>query len=423
MLDRGNIVLLALLAGAAILFLGLIRARNPRLTVVTVGPLFLFLVGNMLGAAQLYTMGAMLLGVCVLSYLYARRVLRGIAVERFVPGPLTVGDAANGALLVRNNDSLPKFFLKVSFGLPPGLEAERESLLLGAIWPGQQVRLESPVRAVRRGCYELPPIRVTATDPLGVFHRRRRVKAPGEILVYPRHYALPVGELLGENAYGSISPRQAVLPGHGLDFHSLREYQPGDDLRRVDWKTSARIGKLIVTEYEPTVVGDLLLLLDTRPAATAAEEALEHCVSLAASAAVAVLTDGGRVILRAARGDTPEGVEGRGPESIPLFLDALARIEPGQLSPTAVAAEMPAGESRLLISTVPDDSLRDAVFTATDPGRATMLILDSEAFAAKEHGAGAKARRFAETIRAQGTHAAVVGPREVAALTALTPTL
>jgi len=278
------------IAAAVVLLLVLLRARSPLLTVALIGPLFFFIVAAILHASQLFVMGAMVLGIALLSYLLSTLSLHHVAVSREVPSPLTAGEAAPFTLTVENKGRLPKVFLRISAGIPPGIDAVPKHHLLAVLWPGQRASLEGVITAPTRGAYPLAPVEVVATDPLGLFHRRRALPGTGEILVYPRICRIEYHEYLGESAYGSTSPRHSVLPGHGLDFHSLRDYQPGDDLRRVDWKTSARMGRMVVIEFEPVTVGDVLVVLDSR----ASGPPLELAVTAAASWLGQVLDQGAR---------------------------------------------------------------------------------------------------------------------------------
>ncbi len=223
---------LVIIAVAAVLLLALLRARSPLLTVALIGPLFFFIVAAILHASQLFVMGAMVLGVALLSYLLSTLSLHHVAVSREVPTPLTAGEAAPFTLTAENKSRLPKVFLRISAGIPPGIDAVPKHHLLAVLWPGQRASLEGVMTAPARGAYPLAPVEVVATDPLGLFRRRRALPGTGEVLVYPRICRIEYHEYLGESAYGSTSPRHSVLPGHGLDFHSLRDYHPGDDLRR-----------------------------------------------------------------------------------------------------------------------------------------------------------------------------------------------
>ena len=397
--------------GAAILLALLLRAHNPVLTTLVVGPLFLILVGALLHVTHLYVMGAMILGVCAISWVLARFSLRGLAVSRDVPTPLATGDTADCVLELQNNDRLPKFLLRVDLGLPAGLRADRRIFLVPALWPRQHLRLETRAHADRRGRYALGPVEIGAGDPLGIFHRVRQLPAPAEVLVTPPIRALSLADLLGETAYGATSPRHSLLAGHGLDFHSLREYVDGDDLRRVDWKTTARLGKLVVTEYEPTVVGDLVLLLDTRPAGEDPAAALDLCVIAAASLIARVLDDGGQVHLHAGRGETPEELSARGPDAIPLFLEMLAAVEAGSVPPARLAEGARPGTTTVLLSAAADEALLAGALALGGHGEPVALLVDAEAcLNPGRRMSSGKLRASGDALRQYGLSVGILGP-------------
>jgi uncharacterized protein (DUF58 family) len=128
----------------------------------------------------------------------------------------------------------------------------------------------------------------------------------------------------GEPAAHVEGARAPALEPLG-EFLALREYEPGDDPRRVHWRATARTGELVVRQDEAASPGRVVLLLDTRPEVYADDEfetAVEGVASLAVSlrrthAPVEVVTTSGELLGRP------------GPGSIELLLDRLAVVEPG----------------------------------------------------------------------------------------------
>ncbi|MFC0675724.1 DUF58 domain-containing protein, partial [Brachybacterium hainanense] len=118
-----------------------------------------------------------------------------------------------------------------------------------------------PVR--RRGMHDLGDCAVLLRDVLGMFHRRRLVPAPAQItgLPVPEELAGPglarLGAALG--AAGGGAHRSQGEPGP-----IARPYAPGDDIRRIHWRASARTGRLMTREEEPAAAERALIVLDTR---------------------------------------------------------------------------------------------------------------------------------------------------------------
>src|SRR6185295_11229958 len=106
--------------------------------------------------------------------------------------------------------------------------------------------------------------------PFGFFRVRRRLRARNvDIVVYPKPQ--PVGDelhLLPTYAGHMASARRGV----GQDLFSLRDYQPQDDLRHIDWKATARSRNLTVREFTAEDERRITIVLDTRDLSAAGEE-------------------------------------------------------------------------------------------------------------------------------------------------------
>lgn len=130
--------------------------------------------------------------------------------------------------------------------------------------PGRDstVRYEVPTR--RRGVVPIGPLRVTRRDQLGLVALARPYGATVSVWVYPRIHpltAVPTGA--GRSLDGQVDR----VPHGSITFDSLREYVVGDELRRVHWRTSARVGELMVREHVDTSLPRIVVLLDNRAAA------------------------------------------------------------------------------------------------------------------------------------------------------------
>jgi len=127
-------------------------------------------------------------------------------------------------------------------------------------------------------------------DPLGLFKRLNRGQDMEVALVLPRFTSLRAQPLVRELEASVTAPRA----GHGTEVFGVRDYQPGDPLRRIHWRTTARRGELIVREFEPPGVQNLGIFLDPDPPEQAAADQVAR---IAASEAWDCLRAGGRVTL------------------------------------------------------------------------------------------------------------------------------
>jgi uncharacterized protein (DUF58 family) len=169
------------------------------------------------------------------------------------------------------------------------------------------------------------PLRVTRRDPLGLVGAVRRFGEPVKVWVRPRVHpivAVPVG--LSRSMDGRVD-----RVAHGsITFAALREYVMGDDLRHVHWRTSARVGELMVREHVDTSLPRVVVLLDDRAVAHApgpnGESTFEAACEAAASIVVATLAADIHVELQLLSGAAAAG--GLTSEAGPM-LDLLAEAE------------------------------------------------------------------------------------------------
>jgi uncharacterized protein (DUF58 family) len=184
-----------------------------------------------------------------------------------------------------------------------------------------------------RGAYSFPGVRVIAKDRFGLFQKQEIVAAPGDLLVLPEVIKL---------RRVAIRPRQTrvysgIIParqgGAGVEFFGVREYQPGDPLRWINSRASARHPQtLFINEFEQERVADVGLILDARQqsdARTPAGTLFEHSIQATAALADVFLNTGNRVGLFIYGRSLDWTYPGYGKVQRVRILRALARAEPG----------------------------------------------------------------------------------------------
>ncbi len=176
----------------------------------------------------------------------------------------------------------------------------------------EEVRVVGPVR---RGPIGVRGLTLERGDPLGFFTHHGRGLETELGLVLPRFTALAARPHVRELEASVAAPRA----GSGTEMFGVREYRPGDPLRRIHWRSSARHGELIVREFEPPGVQTLGIFCDPSPPTP---EAADQIARLAASEAWDCLRAGGRVILWAPGAETSLPSESR---SLWALLEWLAR--------------------------------------------------------------------------------------------------
>jgi len=163
--------------------------------------------------------------------------------------------------------------------LPVG---DRDSWLrMPTMPPGEQRSHEIGVDDLERGVLDVGPATAVRSDPLGLLRRTVDWCVPLELYVRPRMVLLrTLGAGQVRDLEGVPSDRMSMSD---LAFHALREYVPGDDLRHVHWRSSARAGELLVRQYHDTRRNHATVVLDPRPASYLSDEEYELGVSVAAS--------------------------------------------------------------------------------------------------------------------------------------------
>ena len=132
-----------------------------------------------------------------------------------------------------------------------------------ALKPGETRLINREFNAVRRGSYKLEKIHVVGGDPAGLFRRVRTFRIPEEITVYPEMQDITWMPLFMKNKIqASTSGRPIGISGIGEEFFGVREYRRSDSMRFINWKSTARQGKLMVREFEAHASVTLVVLLD-----------------------------------------------------------------------------------------------------------------------------------------------------------------
>lgn len=179
----------------------------------------------------------------------------------------------------------------------------------------------------RRGVLRLEDLRICLPDPLGLFQRVIPAEAEGdEVLVIPRRYRLPAIELQGDSDLKIGGETASTIRGEGGEFMGLREYQPGDSLRKIHWKAWARTGTPIVKEYEEVRFPRYGLILDTS-FEESGPELFEEAVSVAASFVSTMDREQCLLDLMFVRDEPVVYTAGRGVEKTSRLMEVLARVE------------------------------------------------------------------------------------------------
>lgn len=222
-------------------------------------------------------------------YLAARRTLSAVRVWE--------SEVVEVRVTVENQGSRVEL-LYVADPVPPGLE-----LVAGAaadvceLPSGATATLRYSVRP-RRGIYPLPSVRIEAEDLLGYATRVDTVPCPSTLTALPRVEAVPGIAITPRRTLPQSGTARSRRGGVGIEFFGAREYRPGDEIRRINWKAAARLDELVVTEFEEERAADVAVVLDVRDRAYRVHDPvrlLDYGARAAGSLCQAFLAQGHRV--------------------------------------------------------------------------------------------------------------------------------
>lgn len=275
--------------------------------------------GRWLGSPAFGFMGAGLAAVLVLSALAVLLPAR-IGVRVIMrPRRTVVGAVSEAQLTVTNEGILPV----ISPLLEVRMLGEVHRRRLGVLHRHRSLTQTLSVPGVRRGVHLIGPVEVYRQDPLWLFGRRAGSSSAVEFYVRPRTVAVP------DLGLGQTSDLEGVASDEismsDLSFHALREYVPGDDLRHVHWRSSAKANQLLVRQYHDTRRSKITVLVDTERSAYRKGAEFELALSVAASLLMRAAQDGLDIAFHM---DQTHLING----SLDDVLDSTCRAELGECS-------------------------------------------------------------------------------------------
>lgn len=356
--------------------------QSGKRTVLIWGSIILLLVGLVLAIRHLYIMFAVLALLAPVSYYLSRGTLQALSARREAPGLMKEGQQRPVRLTIVNEGVRRRYFFTVGDALPDGLSVVGpERTLVPSLSSEERFTFEYVLRADRRGVYHLGPAIMQHSDLTGMFEFSREVGEDSELVVHPTPERIP--RVLGRAASLRAPQRpRKRFRGEGNEFYGTRPFVPGDDLRRVDWKSTARRGQLIVREYERAEAMDGTIVLDLQRAHHRGEgddATVERGVKLAASIAAQMLERGSSVALVAAGAEDFSVPPSADPRQRVRLLDALARVQPDgmQSLATVVPEHLPylsTGSMALVISPRLDEEPLTVVGDLGDRGHAVAWL-------------------------------------------------
>jgi uncharacterized protein (DUF58 family) len=284
-----------------------------------------------------------------------------------------------------------------------GLELVSEQHLVPARWTlreqvgrlgelvmtvGQNGRARYILRNVPRGRYEFQDTVAVIEDPFGLQRVEQRLDAPGALLVYPR--LVELDRLFSDAGARAHDGRRMLLRRpSGFDLHSVREYEHGDSLRKVHWRSTARRAQLMVKELEDAPRDEVAIVLDADPEAVVGES-FDVQVRAAGSLLLAHVRRGRRALLVINGAQREHQGVRAGESDWRAALDLLAAAEP---EPGLPLAALLAGENSsvgralelcVVTASLPPRLVERLVDRALGSGHVSLVLIDPASFADAE---------------------------------------
>ncbi|MCK9922360.1 DUF58 domain-containing protein [Frankia sp. AgPm24] len=340
----------------------------------------------LLGEQDLLRIGILLACLPILAAaVVCRTRYRLSCTRRLEPRRVTAGDRVAVRIQLENVSRSASSVLFVEDTAGSGLGGGAR-FVLDRIEPGGRRDLTYALRATTRGRYQIGPMAIRLGDPFGLCELTRSFRSLDELVVAPALERLPRALPRGSASQRAEQRRVSGLVGE--DETTTRPYRPGDDLRRVHWKTTARSGEMMVRREEHPHTSAATLLLDSRarawpgsPGFTGApgSDAFEWAIGAVGGIGMHLARGGHRVRLITDRGPVTT-IAGT---ALSGLLDELSTLSPAQtasLRPALAAARRPgagAGQGGMIVAVLghADSTLATALCGLRPTGAPAIAVL------------------------------------------------
>jgi uncharacterized protein (DUF58 family) len=366
--------------------------------------IMLTLGGLLLDIQAMLALALALFVVAAAGWLWNELTLFGLHYQRYFSERRAFqGETIELTLEVRNQKFLPLTWLQITDVFPASLPMDQGKVVLNpatnqgehlTFWmPGafQRLRRNFTFHCTERGYHAYGPITIRTGDGFGLFTRRARRHNREYIIVYPRIYSVAEMRLPAKNPFGDRRAEQHIFEDP-MRTKGIREWQPGDGLRRVHWKATARHQQMLSRLYEPSEDPQVLIFLNVSTMRRAWQgiipELVERAISVAGSLA-AMCVDKRLPVGLIANGFLPGSdqtirlLPGRSPQQLVRILELLAAVTPVFAQPIEElllreAPRLPWGATIVVVTALVHDELLAALSDLEQAGRQIVLFTLAE---------------------------------------------
>ena len=244
------------------------------------------------GANLLYLMFGVLSAMVLVSGVASTVALSRLRFRRILPDDVYAGDEFVVRLEVRNPKRVFSAMGLLVRDSPEHLGEDAPSkAFLMKIGPGASGVARYVARVDRRGRFTFDHLAVSTCFPFGIVEIRFDIPLVDEIVVLPRIGQLADTVVLEGERRDEDAPRLSFLRGVEEDFKGLREFRQGDNPRHIHWRTSARLGELVVKEFDRQEERSVCVFLDTFIGKRELDERLSETIERAISFTATILSE------------------------------------------------------------------------------------------------------------------------------------
>lgn len=218
---------------------------------LSIASMFFLIMAILVNSPALFYMVTAVMATLLASLVQAWLAVRALRFERYAPPAVQVGEPVTVEITAWSERRIMRPLITVIDLLPRALVSKglKPSLPIAPSFE-QPIQTRYTFRPMRRGRFKWSNLRVKGTDALGLIVRERTYKTdPVELTVYPAPIPVQV-EITPTAGWGASDLDSGRKRGSGLEPRSIREYSPGDPIRYIHWKSSAKSSQLMVKEFD-----------------------------------------------------------------------------------------------------------------------------------------------------------------------------
>lgn len=244
-----------------------------------------------------------------LLFILAQLYTGNIELHRNVRNAAIEDDILDVKIDIKNKSFIPKDYLLLEDLFSPGSdEYRRQRHLLEKIKGKQKITIFYKEKCFKRGLYRIGPVTVSFSDPLRIFFKVKKYKLYSQLIVYPKMFKIYHFPPLIKGNISSFGIGISRASTDEFEFFGIREYKPGDPIKNIHWRSTARSGTLVIKEYERYGTCSVTIVLDLMKSSNVGfekETTLEYAIKVAASCAKFLIDKGEILVQLIAHGIEP----------------------------------------------------------------------------------------------------------------------